>query len=115
MSTFIDQFNLPQPDLVIAGDEPGDRYVSREAVRLIVEVSAATLQHDLSRKSALYSGAGIPEYWVLDVKNRTFTRQHEPTGQGFAHTHRGVFGERLESATLEGFAIETAPLLHPFG
>ena len=40
-------------------------------VFLVVEVSDATLTHDLGTKAKVYEGAGIQEYWVVDLdKNR---------------------------------------------
>ena len=110
VSTRIDDFNLPQPDLVVAAHVRGSRYVSPEAVRLIVEVSTSTLRHDLNRKAALYAGARIPEYWVFDVAGRSFIRMHGPTGQGYATRDGGSFGEMLSSATIEGFVVNTALL-----
>lgn len=111
VSTRIDDVNLPQPDLVVAVHEKGGRYVSRDAVRLIVEVSSSTLRHDLIRKAALFAGAGIPEYWVFDVTGRTFVRMNDPAERGYAAMHRGTFGESLVSATIAGLVVETASFL----
>jgi Uma2 family endonuclease len=41
---------------------------------LIVEVADTTLDFDLGQKRTLYSGAGIAEYWVIDVKPKNLIR-----------------------------------------
>jgi Uma2 family endonuclease len=49
-------------------------------VLLLVEVSDETLSFDLNKKAALYAQAGIPDYWVLDVKGRRLLVLREPAG-----------------------------------
>ncbi|HCF26326.1 MAG TPA: hypothetical protein DEV81_03735, partial [Cyanobacteria bacterium UBA11049] len=39
-----------------------------EPPTLVVEFGATSLNDDLGRKRLLYERAGIPEYWVVDVK-----------------------------------------------
>jgi Uma2 family endonuclease len=65
----------PQPDLVLCW--PGryrDRHPSVTDIYLIVEVADTTLDFDLADKRMLYSGAGITEYWVIDVQAKKLTR-----------------------------------------
>jgi Putative restriction endonuclease len=54
----------PQPDLVLC--RPGryrDRHPTGNDIYLVVEVADTTLDFDLADKRALYSSAGIAEYW----------------------------------------------------
>lgn len=65
----------PQPSLVLC--RPG-RYRARHPapadIFLIVEVADTTLDFDLADKRALYAGAGVAEYWVIDVQAKKLTR-----------------------------------------
>ena len=62
----------PEPDVVVLTGSVLDLIPRPKAnqVRLLVEVSHATLSFDLNQKAALYARAEIAEYWVLDVANR---------------------------------------------
>jgi Uma2 family endonuclease len=65
----------PQPDLVLC--RPAhyrDRHPAPTDIFLVVEVADTTLDFDLADKRALYSGAGIAEYWVVDVQRKKLTR-----------------------------------------
>jgi Uma2 family endonuclease len=65
----------PQPDLVLC--RPGryrDRHPTVNDIYLVVEVADTTLDFDLADKRALYSSAGIAEYWVIDVQAKKLTR-----------------------------------------
>ena len=61
---------------------------------------------DLTRKATLYASHGIAEYWVADIKGRVVHRMTGPTAEGYAD--RTVFrcGERIESVTIAGLAVE---------
>jgi Uma2 family endonuclease len=65
----------PQPDLVLC--RPGryrDRHPTVTDIYLVVEVADTTLDFDLADKRALYAGAGVAEYWVIDVQAKKLTR-----------------------------------------
>jgi Uma2 family endonuclease len=49
-----------------------------EDLQLVIEVSDSTLVYDLTVKSGLYARAGIPEYWVLDLKSRRMMVHRTP-------------------------------------
>lgn len=67
-----------------------------EPPTLVVEFGATSLNDDLGRKRLLYERAGIPEYWVVDVK----------AGDVIAfEISEGRSGEIQESRGLPGLAI----------
>ena len=47
-------------------------------VILVAEVSDTTLRFDLAVKATLYAEAMIPEYWVIDIENRTIHVHQDP-------------------------------------
>lgn len=71
----------PQPDLAIVR---GTRYQYRQRhpgpgdILLVVEIAKSTLNTDLSRKRDLYASVTIPEYWIVDLRNRQVYRFWEP-------------------------------------
>jgi len=69
----------PEPDVAIV---PGlfESYNDTPTIALfILEVADSSLTHDTTTKLELYSAAGIPEYWVLDLNARTLRVYRDPT------------------------------------
>mgnify|MGYP001792698422 CR=1 FL=1 len=64
----------PIPDLAIV--KPlGDIYLSHhpypDDIFWVIEFSSSTLSKDLTEKKAIYAEAGIAEYWVVSLDQRT--------------------------------------------
>jgi Uma2 family endonuclease len=78
----------PEPDV---GVYPGrrDDYADHPTdPLLLVEVSDATLDRDLTVKAELYASAGVPDYWVLDLTHRRLHvfRDPQPLPEGLGAT-----------------------------
>ena len=61
----------PEPDLaVIRGDSVGfpNHHPGPGDVGLVVEISDSSLDRDRILKKRIYATAGIPWYWILDLK-----------------------------------------------
>jgi len=61
----------PQPDVAIV-QPPRQRYLQHHPYPqdffLLIEISKSTLDYDLNDKRKTYALAGIPEYWVVNLK-----------------------------------------------
>jgi len=67
----IPDFNEAQPDMVLfKRSVPTERHPSPNEIYLVVEVSETTLKQDEGKKLLAYQGAGIPEYWIVDVAGK---------------------------------------------
>jgi Uma2 family endonuclease len=73
----------PEPDLLVAAHEPPPGQHLRGAL-LAVEVTVSSHRADRGRKAALYSGAGIPTYWLVDVPGRAIELRTAPGPGGYA-------------------------------
>ena len=63
--------NVPEPDLVLYRPGGGPRqHLTTADVLLVIEIADSTLTRDLGFKADLYQQAKVPEYWVVDVRNR---------------------------------------------
>jgi Uma2 family endonuclease len=63
------QSSMPEPDLAVVVGEPDD-YLDHhptEAV-LVVEVADSSQLHDRKLKAKVYARAGIPEYWIVNLR-----------------------------------------------
>lgn len=71
----------PQPDALVLRDsfhEVDGTLPQARDIALVVEVSDSSLPIDLGAKARLYARAGIPEFWVLDVRGRRLVLHREP-------------------------------------
>ncbi len=76
----------PQPDLVLAMPDEAryfDHHPTPAEIWVIVEIADSSLAYDLSTKSHLYAGAGIRQYWVLNLDSNELLDHREPAGDGY--------------------------------
>jgi Uma2 family endonuclease len=71
-------YSEPQPDIAVIPGSSRGRTDHPTVAALLVEVSDATLDYDLTTKAELYATAGVPECWVLDVSGRQLHVFREP-------------------------------------
>ena len=113
----LDEQNTPEPDFAVlttpnpALSERG--YVRPDAVRLVVEVSDATLQTDLTVKARLYARAGIAEYWVLDLNNRRLRLHIQPGADGYELVTEYADNETAAPVFMPSAAFLVADVLPP--
>jgi Uma2 family endonuclease len=53
-------------------------------VLLAVQVAESTVEGDTTVKARLYAGAGVPEYWVVSIPDRTVIVFRQPSLEGYA-------------------------------
>jgi Uma2 family endonuclease len=83
----LDDFSEPEPDLaIVRGDilDYAERHPLVQDLALVVEVADSTLLYDTETKDKLYARSGVPDYWVLDLKNRQLHIFRQPTASGYA-------------------------------
>jgi Uma2 family endonuclease len=76
--------SMPEPDLAVVEGEPDD-YVDHhptEAI-LIVEVADSSQLHDRKRKGKAYAKAGVPDYWILNLRRNTVEVLRDPAPEGY--------------------------------
>ena len=99
------------PDVTVAEVRGDEAYLSVSTVKLMVEVSKATLRKDLGGKRDIYAAAGVPEYWVIDVDKREVHRFAVPRDGAYtAEPPVGLAGE-LRSLTLPHLVIDGTGIL----
>ena len=78
-------FSQPKPDVFVlrgtAREFATVREEGPEDVALVVEI-ADTRRDTAQRKVRLYGAAGLPEYWILDLRTRTLVVHREPHAKG---------------------------------
>jgi Uma2 family endonuclease len=75
----IGEHNLRGPDVMIVRlPFDTENLLTGEGVALVIEIAHSSLDDDLSEKRSKYAGAGIAEYWVVDVKRRQLHPFRDP-------------------------------------
>lgn len=112
----------PLPDLLVVPGSWRDyiQHPTQADVLLIVEVSDTTLSLDRNEKAALYAEAGIPDYWLMNMQNRTLEVRREPSAlpnapYGFGYLALAVYSEQetVTPLSLSHVEIRVSDLLPP--
>jgi Uma2 family endonuclease len=92
--------SAPEPDLAwVARRDYRRGRPTAEDVLLVIEVSESTLRFDLSQKAELYAAAGILDYWVVDIADRSVVVHREPADGRYRDVR--VFRESEEIRPLQ--------------
>lgn len=108
--------SVPEPDFaVLPGPEREYEHRHPSTAHLIVEISDSTLVQDRLTKSRIYAGASIPEYWIVNLRNRTVEWYVDPDAQLRVYRRSGVAGDddRLPLLAFPDVTIRGADLLPP--
>ncbi len=103
----------PEPDIALsrAGREfPRERPRPNE-IALIIEVADSSLAFDLGVKLAKYAGAGIPEYWVVDLNANVIHIFRKPRGSGYDDVGVAHAGEKIAPSEYPDVLIDVALIL----
>jgi len=79
-------------------------------VLLIVEVSDITLNKDIHIKLPIYANAGIPEVWIIDIKNKQLLQFTDNKG-GKYQKENTLSGEDQITASLLPLSTQVKDLL----
>jgi Uma2 family endonuclease len=99
--------DAPEPDVVVTSEPDGEGPIPLSSVRLIVEVSDATLRIDMNLKAKIYASNAVSEYWVADVNAQTITQMHTPVGDDYANKSSHAFGTAIICQSIETLIVET--------
>jgi Uma2 family endonuclease len=101
---------------LLDGDERRQGHPRHAA--LIVEVAESSLGIDRGRKATLYARAGIPDYWIVNLVDRTLEIHREPVaapetaaGWHYAEVRSLGPGETVSPVAAPGARIPVADLL----
>ena len=71
----------PEPDIAVVRLPKTiyrQHYPFPQEIYLLIEVSNRSLKKDLEQKTITYARNGIPEYWIIDLKNKKLIVHTQP-------------------------------------
>jgi len=102
--------SIPEPDAAVVREltsEFENRHPRGNELIVVIEVSDSSIAIDLVRKAEIYATAGVPEYWVVDLKRRLVVRHREPRGGLYRLLQPFLPGESLPlEGHAEGLAVD---------
>lgn len=111
---FIDDHNLPQPDVVLArlrNDYYESHHPRTEDIFLVLEISDASIEHDEEVKSALYAIAGINEYWLEDISREIVLIFRHPVGDRYSNSLTAKRGDMISPLAFPDLQFKVEDLL----
>jgi Uma2 family endonuclease len=105
----LDEESEPEPDVTVTAGDPRD-YLPSHPSRpvLVVEVAETSLALDREEKGSLYARARVPEYWILNLRDRLLEVYREPHPDTSA-LHGWVYRSRKNLAAGEHVTPLAAP------
>jgi Uma2 family endonuclease len=103
----------PQPDLALLKwqDYSASRPATTSDVLLVIEVADTSIAYDRKVKGPLYAGAGIPEYWIVNLQGRVVEVYTHPTEGAYKQVRKARRGDAVAlPAGLEG-AVQVSDIL----
>ena len=98
----VDDYSEPEPDIAVVRGAAHDYLDAHPTTAvLIVEISNESLDRDRTVKHRVYARAGIPEYWILALREARLEVCREPAADGY------------RSVTCHAAGDEVAPLARP--
>jgi len=96
--------SVPEPDLAVVPGTPEDYWERHPSkAHLIVEVAQSSVIQDRITKAAIYARAGIPCYWIVNVRDRCVEVFREPD------RWKAEYGSVLRATGKQTFAIDAFP------
>jgi len=106
--------SVPEPDIAVVPGRHDDYVRARpRAALLVVEVSDSSLARDRLKKAPVYAAAGIPEYWIVNLRDDVVevSRAPEREARRYTETRVARHGERLELVSLPETSVAVDDLL----
>ncbi len=99
MPLIIGTYSVPEPDVaVVPGTDADYDGAHPTTALLIVEVADTSLLQDRLTKAAVYAAAGIPEYWLMNLRGDCIEvfRAPDPKTARYAETRTLRRGEQID-------------------
>ena len=115
IDVFLDDENVPQPDLVFVSNARASIVDDREGILgvpdLVVEIiSPSSMRLDRVVKKELYEAFAVPEYWLIDPKNDAIEVFSFQNGRYKSVAFANDLSEKIASTILTGFEVSLSDI-----
>ncbi len=115
IDVFLDEENVPQPDLVFVSKDQAFIIDETEGILgipdLVVEIiSPSSIRVDRVDKKDMYEGFGIPEYWLIDPKNTAIEVFTFENGRYKSTDFANEMNQTVKSLVLKDFEVSLSDI-----
>lgn len=106
--------SAPEPDVaVVAGERADYDHHHPTTALLIVEIASSSLPQDRLTKSRIYAAAGIPEYWIVNLRDDCIEVFRAPVPETRSYRDRLVLhrGAHIVLTSVQGSPVAVEDLL----
>jgi Uma2 family endonuclease len=110
----LDPANHPEPDVFVvegSAQEVASRAGHPTSALLVVEVAHSSLAFDRRQKAPMYARAGITEYWIVNLVDRTLEVRRSPVGKTYNGRKVYKAADSVTSPAMKSRKIKVADLL----
>ncbi|MCC6766194.1 MAG: Uma2 family endonuclease [Deltaproteobacteria bacterium] len=110
----VSERSVPEPDVaIVPGVAPDYDTAHPTTALLVVEVADTSLMEDRLTKAAIYAAAGIPAYWIVNLRDDVVETFGDPdTGtRRYGRQARRGRGQRLEHPIFHGATVAVDDVL----
>jgi len=108
------RYSMPEPDVaVVPGHEADYNKAHPRTALLLVEVAEWSLPQDRVTKRAIYAAAGVPEYWIVNLRDGWVEVLRAPDRRARRYTETSIAhrGERIALAAVPEASVAIDELL----
>jgi len=110
----LDEHSEPEPDFMLlkpSADDYTSHHPQPEDVFLLVEVADASLDYDREQKLPVYGRAGIPEVWIVNLRDQSIEVYREPHFTGYGSKTILRAGDQAKPQAFHDVTVHVAELL----
>ena len=112
----LNDWSEPEPDIVICQPDPSDyaqHHPRADQVMVVIEVADSSLTYDQVQKAQAYAASDIPEYWIVNLSDRTVAILTNPSRDNGRYQGEQIKGENDVVFPPGGQAIAVSAILPP--
>ncbi|MCP5492955.1 MAG: Uma2 family endonuclease [Leptospiraceae bacterium] len=103
----------PEPDLaIVEADEYDYAYGHPNFASFVIEVALTTIEIDRT-KASIYAKGNIPEYWIINLLEKTIEVYTSPIGNQYSSKKVFTFQEEVSSLQFAELKVFLPEILHP--
>jgi Uma2 family endonuclease len=106
--------SAPEPDVSVVPGRESDYYDTHPTTALlVVEVADSSLLQDRLTKAAIYAAAGIPEYWLVNLRDHCVEvfRAPDPATRRYTEKRVAHRGDRLSLLVMADANVAVTEIL----
>jgi len=110
----LDEHSEPEPDFMLlkrSADDYTGRHPQPEDVFLLIEVADVSLDYDREQKLPVYGRAGVPEVWIVNLRDQSIEVYREPHFTGYSSKTILRAGDQAKPQAFPDVTVDVTELL----